>query len=793
MTNSKEMRVDRMTDYKMLAVYYLKHNKKRSITTIVGVVITVLVLFVLLNIALDYFLDQRTAAREEANYDLVLYTESQSQIDEIISREDIKSAYVGEGYDYEKQAVCKSALYVNLNNPYKMSKTLKELKQAYNIAGEVNGGISLYYFNDGDDNIIFIAVMLVILFAYIFAIFGVGIIRNSIQLSLLEQIRDYGILRCIGATKGQLRTFIYIMGAILEIIGLVIGVALGYPLSAVVGFFLHNSIGFHILPIIIILAVFLFDLYFVMQENCKFINRMTPVSAVRGEFRIKKEKIKARGKGILGRLFGMEGEYAYKSLMRNPGRFWKSVFAIGIGVAAVIVMMSCISMTGNVLKDAEKHFGKYQLYFYNVIAPNSDAEAVMADLPSMEILEKIAAEENVTVVKRMYLSNVYATNPDAVVGRLTDEYCNGTGMGSAGKDLYEKYKAENSGKTLNIMTEIALTGYDEEDYKDLENRLIDGTLDISENGLVLIGASEEVNKSEDDTLIEAITYGHYTISDYKVGDTIDIVDPQKLMALVKERQEEAEKEEQAGKDPWAKYDGLSIPAFSQRELIQAGDYKTYTIEGIVDIEEDGGAAGFGFLKMIVPLDHYFAITGMGEDEISGIKCHVEKNRISSNTLKLLETASYDGGYIGSGYETILYACAIVRKTIGYAALAVLFVVTLSGVNIVNTTASSLHLRRKEFAQLRVIGLPKKRLIYTVMLEGIATTVGANIVGIAVGMGIAYYLYGFFKLFYPMDFMVPWLAMLCGVIASGLLLCGAVYVPLKSLPMDMASDLTTDGD
>lgn len=44
-----------MTDYRMLAVYYLKHNKKRSINTIIGVVIAVLVLFVLLNTMLDYF------------------------------------------------------------------------------------------------------------------------------------------------------------------------------------------------------------------------------------------------------------------------------------------------------------------------------------------------------------------------------------------------------------------------------------------------------------------------------------------------------------------------------------------------------------------------------------------------------------------------------------------------------------------------------------------------------------------------------------------------------------------
>lgn len=782
-----------MTDYRMLAVYYLKHNKKRSINTIIGVVIAVLVLFVLLNTMLDYFLNQRAAVRKEADYDLVLYTETQSQIDAVISREDVKSAYVGEGYNYETETLCKNALYVNLDNPYKMSETLQSLEQEYNIAGRLNSELAMYYFNDGEDNLIFIAVMFVILIAYIFAIFGVGIIRNSIQLCLLEQLKDYGILRCIGATKGQLRTVIYIMGAILEIIGVAVGVVLGYPVSAAVGLVIHNPANFHILPVAIILVVFLGDLYFVMQENCRFINRMTPISAVRGEFRIKKERIKARGKGIMGRFFGVEGEYAHKSLMRNPGRFFKSVFAIGIGVAAVIVMMSYTGIINKMLKDAIKHDGKYQLYYYNVISPGmeSDAEAVMASLPPMEALEKIAAERNITEAKRIYISELSAVSPEAVVGRFTEEYYKETAMGNVGKQLYDNFKDEEEKKHESLATAINLMGYDEEDYQDLEDRLIDGTLDISENGLVLVGASEAVVHVEEDTLIEAYTYGHYTVTDYKVGETIDIVDPQKFMTLVKERETAALKEEKEGKDPYAKYNGYSILEFTRKELIEAGEYKSYTIEGIVDIESEG--YGYGFLKAIVPLENYFAITGMGENEISGIQFHMEGTEISSSGLALLNELSYTTDSASSMYGEILYFCIEFRKVVRYVALAVLFVVTLSGVNIVNTTASNLHLRRKEFAQLRVIGLSKKRLMYTVMLEGIATTIGANILGIAVGMGISYYLYLVLRLLYPIDFAIPWVSILVGVIASGLLLCGAVYVPLKGLPMDMASDLTTDGD
>lgn len=782
-----------MTDYRMLAVYYLKHNKKRSINTIIGVVIAVLVLFVLLNTLLDYFLNQRAAVRKEADYDLVLYTETQSQIDAVISREDVKSAYVGEGYNYETETLCKNALYVNLNNPYKMSKTLQSLEQEYNVAGRINSKLAMYYFNDGEDNFIFIAVMLVILIAYIFAIFGVGIIRNSIQLSLLEQLKDYGILRCIGSTKKQLRAVVYIMGAILEIIGVAVGVVLGYPVSAAVGLVIHNPTSFHILPAAVILVVFLGDLYFVMQENCRFINRMTPISAVRGEFRIKKERIKARGKGIMGRFFGVEGEYAHKSLMRNPGRYFKSVFAIGIGVAAVIVMMSYTGIINKMLKDAIKHDGKYQLYYYDVISPGmeSDAEAVMASLPPMEALEKIAAEKTITEAKRIYISELFAVNPEAVVGRFTEEYYKETVIGNAGKNLYDKIKAGEIEKNGSFAAALNLMGYDEEDYQALEDQLIDGTLDISENGLVLVGASEAVVHVEEDTLIESLQYGHYTITDYKVGETIDIVDPQKLMTLVKEREKEALKEEKEGKDPYTKYNGYSILEYTRKELIEAGEYKTYTIEGIVDLEN--GEYGYGFLEAIVPLENYFAITGMGEDEISGIQFHMEGTKISSSGLKLIEEISYTTSCITSMYGEILYICDESRKVIRYVVLAVLFVVTLSGVNIVNTTASNLHLRRKEFAQLWVIGLSKRRLMYTVMLEGIATTIGANILGVIVGVGISYYLYWVLKFLYPIDFAIPWGSILIGFIASGLLLCGAVYVPLKGLPMDMASDLTTDGD
>ncbi len=53
-----------MTDYKKLALYYLKAGKRRCIVTIVGVMITVAVLYTALNFGYSYVLPD-TAGSEE--------------------------------------------------------------------------------------------------------------------------------------------------------------------------------------------------------------------------------------------------------------------------------------------------------------------------------------------------------------------------------------------------------------------------------------------------------------------------------------------------------------------------------------------------------------------------------------------------------------------------------------------------------------------------------------------------------------------------------------------------------
>ena len=55
-----------MTDYKKLAIYYLKASKRRSIITIIGVAITVIVLYAGLNLAYSFFFERKGRSKKRS-------------------------------------------------------------------------------------------------------------------------------------------------------------------------------------------------------------------------------------------------------------------------------------------------------------------------------------------------------------------------------------------------------------------------------------------------------------------------------------------------------------------------------------------------------------------------------------------------------------------------------------------------------------------------------------------------------------------------------------------------------
>lgn len=801
-----------MGDYKKLAVRYLKANRARSIITIIGVAITVIVLYGGLNFAYSYLLNEREKVREEKDYEFVLMAENKAQAEQIAADELIEKAYIG-NYEYTEwqtggqsdsgtpaKTLYKNAVYATGDNPFHMESNMETIMEKYDVRADLNEDLATLYFQDGttDGSLLMVLVWVILLIAYIFAIFAVGIIRNTVQMFMMEQIKDYGILRCIGSTKGQLKKIVYLMGAVLEGSGIVIGVVLGGLITLIVGAFTGVSAGYHLIVIVPILICYLGDLYFVMRDNCKMIVSMSPISAVRGQFRIKTGRIRSRGKGLMGRLFGMEGEYARKSVLRNRGRYIKTVASLAVSIAALVAVMSVSGAVDSVTESLDSEYGPYQIQVYETPSQLQDIDSVESELPDSGSLQKIAENRYVLAARKVYESNVYAADIDDLCSRYSDDYINTTMYGNM-IETYKKMYDNDSSPAIGRMrlSAISLRGMGASAMEELSQYLVDGTVDVSDHGIVVVtGGSSEWSDDDEDSLTYQ-TLRHVQVNDYKVGDTIDIVDTGKLFAETQKAIEQAgiaktggDRSGDNGDDPDHEK-RIDIANEVYDRLVAEGDYTTYTVEGILDLG-DRLTGEYGIMAY-TSLANYLAETGYTESQISGMEYQIDSSKITNSGID--DIVSYLSTESGA-FDFYMYVESIrvfqtFKKFNQIILMVAALVFALGAVNIINATAGNLHMRRKEFAQLRVIGMSRKRLMKTVMLEGIMAVFWSNIIGILAGTGVYLGEYYFIRMVLQMKFAPSVTAIVTGVVMSSILVFGSIFVPLRRLPKSMAEDLTLE--
>ena len=805
-----------MTDYKKLALYYLKAGKRRCIVTIVGVMITVAVLYTALNFGYSYVLQTRQEVRKEADYEIVFLSEDTDRLAQIAADDRVlqaySGAYSGEEYVSDEERFVevnyKNALYANIRHPYRMESVMEAMKADYGVDARLNNELAVLYLQDSD-GLLGVVLILVLLVAYIFAIFAVGMIRNTVQMFTLEQVKDYGILRCIGATKGQLNRIIYRMGAGMELTGIAAGVLLGTFVSVILGFLKNVDVGFHIGPVIPILISYLGDLYFVMQECSKIVTKMSPVSAVRGEYRIKKEKIKVRGNGLMGWLFGMEGAYARKSVLRNSGRFAKTVTAMMLSITAIIICLSTWGMVHDTKKNVDDMYGRYLEEERCPVSIFGDVESIQSDyLFSAEAIKEKALHYYVTEAKLIYSATGNLVDPETYYGKLNQDYIEETSNGTNIEITMQKWRERDTEEyrdgtdveykkaifNLNSSS-ISIDGCDQNDLDYLSEFIKSGTADLDDDGILVIGGGSVMDYSwtGDEKLTLYDLGKHFDTYDLQVGDTIQLVDYreykkryqdayEKMMAesvLVsseKDADGEYVSEERATKE--GRSTGLEQYVIAERirqELIAEGYYRTYTVQGVLDF---GDQIIPEWADIYMKRDSYFDLTGFDEQDMTGVKYAIDLDSVPISYFDMLSSDLTD----------VLYGYAYARNVMRYALAFAAFVFILSSVNIINTTAGNLHMRRKELAQLRVLGMSRKRLIHTVMLEGVMATALSNILGFLFGTIFTIYIYEYLSMLLYIKPTIAWWAFGVGFAASALVICGSIYVSLRDLPVDIVDDL-----
>ena len=243
--------------------------------------------------------------------------------------------------------------YIKINGIYDKFGFTKK-KRAFNV-GENTGFLNsrLAFSIDKNDlpQVLKLTAIGIVAFAVIF-VSSFAMIYNSFALSVGEQIKYLGMLSSVGATRKQKKKTFYFEGAILGGIGIILGIVLGLLttfisqsamnakiVSIMEGYNDNIKYSTHIslwvLCLIVILAAL--TVFVSIISPVQKAARITAIDAIRKTDEIKR-KGKIRTPFIITKLFGFEGDIAFKNLRRN-GRKSRTIIAC-ICICAVL-FLSC--------------------------------------------------------------------------------------------------------------------------------------------------------------------------------------------------------------------------------------------------------------------------------------------------------------------------------------------------------------------------------------------------------------------------------------------------------------------
>lgn len=354
-----------------------------------------------------------------------------------------------------------------------------------------------------------LAAMAVMLLLIIFT--GYLIIYNIFQISVINDIRFYGLLKTIGTTKKQIKKIIRQQAFRLSMIGIPIGLILGWGAGRILTPFVLrqlNGVSQDIISLnpIIFIASALFSLITVFlscSKPGKMAARVSPVEAVkytegsnpsskfhlreasskRGESRKEKKSKKKFS------LFSM----ARSNIGRNKGKTIVTILSLSLAVVLlelVVIFTNGFDMD-KYLRDVVSDFIVADAGYFQVTSPwnveQSLPESVISDIESQKGVKKGGRVYGKTSMIYEFVTEEYYRNLHG--DWMTEE------------EIDKNLELEERDETGKIEADIELYGMEEYEMEKL--KVMDGDisklLDTSKNYIAAVYLEDDYGKEEPDT------------------------------------------------------------------------------------------------------------------------------------------------------------------------------------------------------------------------------------------------------------------------------------------------------
>lgn len=557
----------------------------------------------------------------------------------------------------------------------------------------------------------------------------IAVIYNAFNISVLERISQFGLLRSVGATPSQIRGIVLKEAFILSVISIPIGFLSGIGAMKIV-FYIINKIQFNsnllsdmeanisltvflISTVIGLITVFLSAIGPAIKAG-----KVSPLEAVRNTGGFKKETFKkVKRSSFIRKVLGVEGEIAYKNLRRNRKRFIITVFSMVISISLFITFSS---------------FSDY-MFKAGVIegTTSGNFSAWMEDTNEFNLIYNEL--KTIKDVKRVY--KLRETSGEVLVEE--DKIDNV--IKEMGINIEEDVK-DGLIKTHN--TDILTIG--DENFDLLKSVLVEGTINKedleNDNGVLVINNTYVYNPN---TNKRKLVQGY----NLKPGDKIQFAPYRSY---------------EEGKD--TVYKELKVVGVLERGILEDG----YNLNGGISIvtteknlENILGEGKAGSARIIIEMEDNF--------DLEPIRTYLEEKE---NTMAYFSYMDYAKAAEENRAASIITSIFLY----GFVTLITL----ISSINIINTISTNIILRTREISMIKAVGMTQGGIKRMVALESLFYGIYAAVIGGVIGTGLAYTMFTLVIRLSEFEWTIPWKNIAIACIGATIVALFSGILPLKRI-------------
>ena len=553
----------------------------------------------------------------------------------------------------------------------------------------------------------------------IIMISSVSLIYNAFAISMTERSRWLGLLAGVGATKRQKRESVFFEGALTGAVSIPLGIIAGVGGLAVAFHFVSpmiQSVYDWDQPLYVVIswpaiaaaaAVSAVTIFISVYIPARRASKISPIDSIRQSRDIKLTRRTVKTSRLTGKIFGFEGELALKNLKRNKKRYRVTVISLAV---SLILFLSVSGFVHVVRRSYEMMYSHTAVDF-----------------------TVYGSDENIADCRQMP-----GVSRSVLVTRTINDFYFPDGL----SHISEDYRAQ----WIRFFMDYLDVGRDEaqiqvDNYKDFALQVY--ALDeenmqqyLADNGM----DSHILSEQGSCILLNQVIFsgrqsrGQVNVMDMAAGDLI----PTYYYAERTDENGEAYSEVTDGpalkiaaaadQMPW----NMSSTVMGTNAGVLQVLVSEETLNWLINLDESLPAPQ-QYLEIAsdAPEATLAALEDYGGDPFADqflYNSSWETNRNNENELRVISIFTY--GFI-------------------------ILMTAICTANILNTTATSISLRRKEFAMLRSVGMTQKAFNKMIIYESLLYGIKALIFGLPAGFVMIWLIYNVMNNNFYQAFSVPW--------------------------------------